>query len=109
MIFGNNVNFRAKPEMNATVCRQSFLIILSKVTETIKDKKEPEKDAWYKIKTLGGKTGFVKAEFVRSPIDYRAGFEKRNGKWKMMYFYRRRLKFYDEYSRKIFESRRKLR
>ena len=41
---------------------------------------------WYKVETLGGKKGFVKAEFVRSAVDYRAGFEKKKGVWKMIFF-----------------------
>jgi hypothetical protein len=85
VIFGSNVSLRAKPEMKApTVGKLSYNIV--RITETVKDKNDPEKDAWYKVETLGGKTGFVKAAFVRSPVDYRAGFEKQNGKWKMIYF-----------------------
>jgi hypothetical protein len=38
------------------------------------------------IETLGGKKGYVKGEFVRSPIDYRAGFDKVDGKWKLRLF-----------------------
>ena len=58
------------------------------IVEIIKsiEKFHAEKGDWYEIKTLGGKKGFVKAEFVRSPIDYRAGFEKKSGKWKMTFF-----------------------
>ena len=41
---------------------------------------------WHKVVTLGGKKGWVKAEFVRSPIDYRAGFEKKRGVWTMVFF-----------------------
>ena len=85
IIFGNNVNLRAKPEMNApVVARLSYNVV--EITNGIKDKTDPEKDDWYEIKTLGGKKGFVKAEFVRSPIDYRAGFEKKGGAWKMVFF-----------------------
>lgn len=85
VIFGNNVNLRSKPKMNAPVIgKLSYNIV--EITESIADKKNAEKAVWYEIKTLGGKRGFVKAEFVRSPIDYRAGFEKKNGKWKMTYF-----------------------
>ena len=85
VIFGNNVNLRAKPEMNApVVTKLSYNIV--EITNSIKDKTDAEKDDWYEIKTLGGKKGFVKAEFVRSPIDYRAGFEKKGGVWKMTFF-----------------------
>lgn len=85
IIFGNNVNLRAKPELNAAVVgKLSYNIV--EITNSIKAKSNVEKDDWYEIKTLGGKKGFVKAEFIRSPIDYRAGFEKKNGKWKMTFF-----------------------
>ena len=52
----------------------------------VRDGKDDRIFIWYKIETLGGKKGFVSAEFVRSPIDYRACFEKKNGKWKMTAF-----------------------
>lgn len=85
VIFGSNVSLRAKPETNArTVGKLSYNIV--EITETIKDKNNAEKTAWYAVKTLGGKSGFVKAEFVRGRMDYRAGFLKKDGKWKLMYF-----------------------
>lgn len=85
VIFGSNVSLRSKPETNArSVGKLSYNIV--EITETVKDKNDPEKNAWYGIKTLGGKTGFVKAPFVRGRMGYRAGFAKQNGKWKMMYF-----------------------
>lgn len=39
-----------------------------------------------KIKTPEGKIGYVRSNLVRSSIDYRAGFHKRNGNWKMSAF-----------------------
>jgi len=44
-----------------------------------------EKFTWYNVTTLGGKSGFAKADLVRSHIDYRAGFEKKRGLWKMTF------------------------
>jgi hypothetical protein len=41
---------------------------------------------WYAVETLGGKKGFVKAEFVRSPLDNGAVFMKVRGKWKLTAF-----------------------
>jgi hypothetical protein len=77
-IFGNNVNLRESPSMNGKVVSQlSYNIV--KVAPS-----DAEKSEWLKVTTLGGKSGFVKAEFVRSPIDFRAGFEKRRGVWKMV-------------------------
>jgi hypothetical protein len=42
-----------------------------------------ERGAWLQVKTADGKTGYVESKFVRSPIDYRAGFLKSNGTWRM--------------------------
>ena len=85
VIFGNNVNLRSKADaVSPVVSSLSYNIV--EIVEAVKEKENAEKVLWYEVKTLGGKRGFVKAEFVRSPIDYRAGFEKKNGKWKMTAF-----------------------
>jgi hypothetical protein len=41
---------------------------------------------WRKIALPGGGTGYVTAPEFRSPIDYRARFEKRAGRWLMTLF-----------------------
>jgi len=41
---------------------------------------------WYEVRDARGARGFVQAKDVRSPIDYRARFEKRKGKWLMTMF-----------------------
>jgi len=85
VIFGNNVNLRSKADMNSSVVASLSYNVVEVINST-KANKNAEKVSWYEIKTLGGKRGFVKAEFVRSPIDFRAGFEKKSGKWKMTAF-----------------------
>jgi hypothetical protein len=86
-VFGNNVNLRSKPEMNAPIVASlSYNIVKVDFENSVKDKNKADEYSWLKIETLGGKKGFVKAEFVRSPIDYRAIFEKRKGKWIMTVF-----------------------
>ena len=90
-IFGNNVNLREKPEPDARVVdRLSYNIVKIDEPAAIKRKTGPgESDwvyEWHKIETLGGKKGWVKAEYVRSAVDYRAGFEKKKGVWKMTFF-----------------------
>lgn len=90
-IFGNNVNLREQPKPNAKVISKlSYNIVQIDEPSAVKRKTGPgEWDwvyDWHKVKTLGGKTGWVKAEFVRSPIDYRAGFQKKGGVWKMTFF-----------------------
>ncbi|MBX3244462.1 MAG: SH3 domain-containing protein [Acidobacteria bacterium] len=84
MIFGNNVNLREEPSLDAKVLgRLSYNLVT--VTGNKLKPGEEEVD-WYQVKTFGGKTGWIKAEYVRSPIDFRAGFEKKRGQWKMVFF-----------------------
>lgn len=40
-------------------------------------------EGWQHVKTDDGRTGWVEAREVRSPIAHRAGFSKVNGAWKM--------------------------
>ena len=42
--------------------------------------------SWYKVRTTTGTEGFVAAQSVRSPIDYRAFFEKQDNRWIMTVF-----------------------
>jgi hypothetical protein len=41
---------------------------------------------WRRVKTEDGESGYVAARDVRSPIDYRAAFEKVDGRWMMTFF-----------------------
>jgi hypothetical protein len=91
VIFGNNVNLREKPNSEARIIDHlSYNIVKIEEPAAIKRKTGPgESDwayEWHKVETLGGKKGWVKAEFVRSAVDYRAGFEKKRGAWKMTFF-----------------------
>ncbi|HEX8368589.1 MAG TPA: SH3 domain-containing protein [Pyrinomonadaceae bacterium] len=87
IIFGNNVNLRSQPETSApVVAALSYNIVKVDFENSVKDENKEDKYLWLKVETLGGKKGFVNARYVRSPVDYRAVFEKRNGKWKMVTF-----------------------
>lgn len=90
-VFGNNVNLRERPDTNAPVITQlSYNIVKADESVATKRKTGPAKHDWkydwHKIETLGGQKGWMKAEYVRSPVDYRAGFEKKRGRWIMTYF-----------------------
>lgn len=90
VIFGNRVNLREKPSMTAAVIGQlSYNIVKIDDAASVRKNTGAEGDwayDWVKVETLGGKTGFVKGEFVRSHIDHRAGFEKKKGVWKLTFF-----------------------
>ncbi len=85
LIFGTNVNLREGPSVEAKVLdRLSYNVV-----KAVQDPEAPmseERPEWIKIETLGGKSGYVNSRYVRSPIDYRAGFEKKRGQWKMTFF-----------------------
>ena len=87
VIFGNNVNLRERADLNSKVITKlSYNVVKVDYENSVKDKKNDDRVLWYKVKTLGGKEGFVSAEFVLSPIGYRACFKKRKGVWKMTAF-----------------------
>jgi hypothetical protein len=41
---------------------------------------------WFRVRLSDGRTGYVEAENVLSPIDYRVIFERRDGQWRMTTF-----------------------
>lgn len=41
---------------------------------------------WSEVRLADGRKGYVRGDQVRSPIDYRAAFEKRGGKWLLTAF-----------------------
>jgi len=84
VIFGSDVNLRKSPVANGEIVgRLSYNVVKVADGEPTTDGKEPE---WSKVTTLGGQTGYVKSDFVRRSIGYRAGFEKKRGLWKMTFF-----------------------
>ena len=86
VIFGENVNLRKEPAANSEIVARLSYNIVKIEPETLPKSGRSEYPGWWKVATLGGLKGFVKSEFVRSPIDYRAGFEKKRGVWKMIFF-----------------------
>jgi hypothetical protein len=86
-IIGTNVRLRAKPDVNAAqVADLSYSIVKVDYQNSVESKPNSGIYTWLKVETLDGKTGFVSEQFVRSSIDYRAGFEKKRGAWKMIFF-----------------------
>ncbi|MDQ4123810.1 MAG: SH3 domain-containing protein [Acidobacteriota bacterium] len=86
-IFGENVNLRQQPNANSPIIATlSYNVVVPDFDRSIQDKSKVNEYHWVWVETLGGKKGYVAGQFVRSPIDYRAVFEKKNGKWKMTAF-----------------------
>lgn len=83
----NHVGLYARPSASARlVANLSYHIVKVDFNNSVKASANSDSYTWVKVTTLGGKTGFVRGNFVRSSIDYRAGFEKKRGQWKMTFF-----------------------
>lgn len=77
-IVGENVAVRARPDPSApVVARRSFAIVRREAGGNSR---------WVRVRLASGASGFVAAELVRSPIDYRAVFQKRGGSWQLTAF-----------------------
>ena len=86
VIFGSNVNLRERPDPASKVIATLSYNIVRMENDENEAGAGTDMPDWYRVKTLGGLRGYVKADFVRSPIAYRAGFEKKRGVWKMIAF-----------------------
>ncbi len=84
VVFGSDVNLREEPSMTGKVITKLSYNIVK--LEHMTDPKSSKYQGWAKVTTLGGLEGYIKEEFIRSSVDYRAGFEKKRGKWVMTFF-----------------------
>jgi Bacterial SH3 domain len=78
-VLGRNVLVRAEPRTaSAVIDTLSF----EAVARWREGRPGPlGSEGWEPVRTRKGRTGWVLARFVRSPIDYRAGFVRRQGRW----------------------------
>lgn len=87
MITGSRVNLRSRPTAASELIAQlSYNIVKVDYENSIKKPGEEDDYSWLKVETFGGKKGFVSAEYVRSPLAWRAIFKRIGGKWKMTAF-----------------------
>ncbi|MCB1023444.1 MAG: hypothetical protein KDB79_03585 [Acidobacteria bacterium] len=87
IVFGENINLRSQPNLLApVVAKLSYNVIKADYENSADDGRNENSYVWVKVTTLGGKTGFIVSRYVRSPIGYRACFQKLKGAWKMTAF-----------------------
>ena len=48
--------------------------------------REPLPEGWTVVRLADGSLAYVQSDSVRSPIDHRAIFSRRNGRWRMTIF-----------------------
>ncbi len=76
-IVGNKVNVRKAPKTDSEVLQTLSYEVVPL------DANDHGNDEWVAIKLPDGKKGYVSRSFARSPVDYRASFEKVDGRWQM--------------------------
>lgn len=84
-IIGEKVRVRAAPQISSSIMRELSFDIVD-VPDWQTNKARGEKRDWIKVKLSDGQSGYVAEEFIRSPIAYRVGFQKQDGRWVMTFF-----------------------
>lgn len=84
-VVGRGVRAREEPDLQSPVVASLAFDVVAR------DRSRPEAgDAsgrqWVPIRLRGGGRGYVAAEFLRSPIDYRAGLVREAGRWRLAFF-----------------------
>jgi hypothetical protein len=74
-VIGENVPLRKTPDANAEV--------IATLSHDIVERPKYTEEAWQQVKTADGRGGYVETKQIWSPVGYRAGFNKKNGEWKM--------------------------
>ncbi|MBW8843241.1 MAG: SH3 domain-containing protein [Sphingomonadales bacterium] len=74
----SRVNLRASPNTDSPVVALLDWDVLTVIDE--------QDSSWTHVKTDEGKEGYVRVDFLRNPLAYRAIFRKRDGKWMMAIF-----------------------
>jgi hypothetical protein len=81
-VIGKNVRVRARPNEAAPVVERLTYDIVKVDRKGSVPPNSPH-PAWVKITTPGGRTGYVAHPSIRGPLDYRACFKKRHGRWRL--------------------------
>ncbi len=80
-IVGSRVRVRAAPTLEApAIASLSYAIV------ELADRAADADDAWVAVRLTDGRTGFVARRYVRSPLDYRAIFQKAGDGWRLRAF-----------------------
>jgi hypothetical protein len=84
-VVGRGVRAREDPDLESRVVATLDFDVIAR------DRSRPEaKDAtgrtWVPVRLRGTTRGYVAAEYLRSPIDYRAGLVREVGQWRLAFF-----------------------
>jgi hypothetical protein len=77
-VIGERVRVRRAPAVDAPEVAQVSFEVLARA----RDDSAPED--WTPVTLGDGRRGYIRSRYVRSPIDYRAYFVKKDGRWSMV-------------------------
>ena len=78
-VIASDVRLRAAPRADATVIGRASFLVLELAGPA-------GADGWFPVRTPDGRAGYVAHALARSPLDYRAIFERRDGRWQLVAF-----------------------
>ena len=84
-IIDKNVKVYAEPSADSEIVGTLTYSIV-RILERHFPSEEAPRPAWLKVETFSGNTGYIPAEYGRSPVDYRGNWVKLGGTWKMIFF-----------------------
>ncbi len=79
LVLGPAVNVRAQPSTASASLRKINWEVV-----TLQDGSTDPK--WSKVQMADGKTGFIRKDYLRSMLDYRVGFERKEKGWVIAFF-----------------------
>ncbi|XDD55232.1 SH3 domain-containing protein [Leptospira sp. WS4.C2] len=87
LITGNTVNIRNKPSKNGAILTQlSWEFVKNEYDESNLKPNANEPCKWKKVCISDGQVGYICEQYLRSPMDHRVGFSKKNHNWMMIFF-----------------------
>ncbi len=85
-IVGDNVRVRSTPGLTGEVLASlSYAVVPVEVWGAAGTASDVPV-GWARIRLADGRTGYVSTAYLRSPVDYRAGFEKQSSGWRIVFF-----------------------
>ena len=85
IVIEHNANLHAEADqLSRIVAPLSYDIV--RVLDWGNEEKEDAKTGWIKVRTADGKEGFIRRAAIYAALDYRAGFQKIDGQWKLIFF-----------------------
>lgn len=84
-ITGSGVRTRAAGQLNSGIVKTSSYEIVRYLADGKEEEIGGERHKWIQVEHLDGKQGYIFGKFIRSPIDFRLGFEKKAKGWQIVF------------------------